>query len=292
MAEPTKQQIGDGQDNFSEAAKQMTNAVKQVSAERGAETVLNATTNTVKAGIKTGKAVSEIAAGTAAGGPWGAIISAAWSMRHTLFKVLVCICLVIVFFVVLIVSLPSIIFDSIFGLPEDYSGSSFYAAYEQLESSVYNTVEEGYRYALDKVDGIIAEGGYDYELSKKATVDQSGGKADYDVCYVLAAYSASMQQTDTNADNMISKMRNIIDEMFRVTYEVLQIEVPILSDLMEIIGTKIVSYVKCVIHPFNNQFFHKAFDIDLEAKYGEFDISYGEVIDYMAEALRMTLASD
>lgn len=292
MAEPTKQQIGDGQDNFGEAAKQMTNAVKQVSAERGAETVLNATTNTVKAGIKTGKAVSEIAAGTAAGGPWGAIISAAWSMRHTLFKVLVCICLVIVFFVVLIVSLPSIIFDSIFGLPEDYSGSSFYAAYEQLESSVHNTVEEGYRYALDKVDGIIAEGGYDYELSKKATVDQSGGKADYDVCYVLAAYSASMQQTDTNADNMISKMRNIIDEMFRVTYEVLQIEVPILSDLMEIIGTKIVSYVKCVIHPFDNQFFIKAFDINLEAKYGEFDISYGEVIDYMAEALRMTLASD
>lgn len=292
MAEPTKQQIGDGQDNFGEAAKQMTNAVKQVSAERGAEAVLNATTNTVKAGIKTGKAVSEIAAGTAAGGPWGAIISAAWSMRHTLFKVLVCICLAIVFFVVLIVSLPSIIFDSIFGLPEDYSGSSFYAAYEQLESSVHNTVEEGYRYALDKVDGIIAEGGYDYELSKKATVDQSGGKADYDVCYVLAAYSASMQQTDTNADNMISKMRNIIDDMFRVTYEVLQIEVPILSDLMEIIGTEIVSYVKCVIHPFDNQFFHKAFDIDLEAKYGEFDISYGEVIDYMAEALRMTLASD
>ena len=54
MAEPTKQQIGDGQDNFGEAAKQMTNAVKQVSAERGAEAVLNATTNTVKAGIKTG----------------------------------------------------------------------------------------------------------------------------------------------------------------------------------------------------------------------------------------------
>ena len=292
MAEPTKQQIGDGQDNFGEAAKQMTNAVKQVSAERGAEAVLNATTNTVKAGIKTRKAVSEIAVGTAAGGPWGAIISAAWSMRHTLFKVLVCICLIIVFFVVLIVSLPSIIFDSIFGLPEDYSGSSFYAAYEQLELSVHNTVEEGHRYALDKVDGIIAEGGYDYELSNKATVDQSGGKADYDVCYVLAAYSASMQQTDANADNMISKMRNIIDDMFHVTYEVLQTEVPILSDFMEIIGTEIVSYVKCVIHPFDNQFFIKAFDINLEAKYGEFDISYGEVIDYMAEALRMTLASD
>ena len=91
MSEPTKQQIGDGQDNFGEAAKQMTNAAKQISAERGAEAALNAATNTVKAGIKTGKAVSEIAAGTAAGGPWGAIISAAWSMRHTLFKILVCI---------------------------------------------------------------------------------------------------------------------------------------------------------------------------------------------------------
>lgn len=292
MSEPTKQQIGDGQDNFGEAAKQMTNAAKQISAERGAEAALNAATNTVKAGIKTGKAVSEIAAGTAAGGPWGAIISAAWSMRHTLFKILVCIGLVIVFFVVLIISLPSIIFDSIFGLPEDYSGSSLHAAYAQLETSVHSTVEEGYRYALDKVDGIIAEGGYDYELSKKATSDQSGGKADYDVCYVLAAYSASMKQTDASADNMMLKMRNIIDEMFRVTYEVLQIEVPILSDLMEIIGTKIVSYVKCVIHSFDNQFFLKAFDIDLGAKYGEFDISYGEAIDYMSEALRMTLAFD
>ena len=37
-----------------------------------------------------GKAAAEIAAGTAAGGPWGAILSAAWAMRHTLFKILVC----------------------------------------------------------------------------------------------------------------------------------------------------------------------------------------------------------
>ena len=41
---------------------------------------------TVKASVKGGKAAAEIAAGTAAGGPWGAILSAAWAMRHTAFQ--------------------------------------------------------------------------------------------------------------------------------------------------------------------------------------------------------------
>lgn len=297
MAEPTKRQTDSGQDNYGQAAKQIGEAAKTVgkktaeqAAKKGAEATVNAAANTVKAGVKAGKAVSEIAAGTAAGGPWGAIISAAWSMRHTLFKVLVSISLVIVFIVVLIISLPSIIFESIFGLSEDYSGSSLTAAYAQLETSVHSTVEEGYQYALDKVDGIITNGGYDYGLSKKATADQAEGRGDYDVCYVLAAYSVSMNQTGASADNMIFKMRNIIDEMFRVTYEIFEIEIPILSDLMEIIGSKIVSYVRCVIHPFDNRFFLNAFNIDLDAKYGEFDITYGEAIEYMSGALRLTLS--
>lgn len=297
MKEPTKQHTGDGQDNYGQAAKQIGAAAKTAGKEtaeqavqKGAEATVNAAANTMKVSAKTGKAVSEIAAGAATGGPWGAIISAAWSMRHTLFKVLVSICLAVVFLVILIISLPSIIFDSIFGLSEDYSGSSLTAAYAQLETSVHSTVAEGYRYALNKVDGIIADGGYNYELSKKATEDRSGGQADYDVCYVLAAYSASMNQTGASADNMTSKMRSVIDEMFRVSYEILHVEIPIFSDLMEIIGTEIVSYARCVIHPFDNRFFLRAFDIDLDAKYGEFDITYGQAIDYMSETLRLTLS--
>lgn len=106
MAEPDKRQIGDGSDNYGEAAKQMAKAAKEAGIEtakqaavKGAEAGANAAAATVQAGVEGGKAVAEIAAGTAAGGPWGAILSAAWAMRHTLFKILVCICL---FFLVIL----------------------------------------------------------------------------------------------------------------------------------------------------------------------------------------------
>ena len=91
MAEPDKRQIGDGSDNYGEAAKQMAKAAKEAGIEtakqaavKGAEAGANAAAATVQAGVEGGKAVAEIAAGTAAGGPWGAILSAAWAMRHTL----------------------------------------------------------------------------------------------------------------------------------------------------------------------------------------------------------------
>lgn len=123
MAEPEKQQIGDGSDNYGQAAGQMAKAAKQAGQEaakqtaaKGAEATANAAAATVKASVEGGKAAAEIAAGTAAGGPWGAILSAAWAMRHTLFKILVCICLFLLFLITMIVSLPTIVSNSIFGL--------------------------------------------------------------------------------------------------------------------------------------------------------------------------------
>lgn len=298
MSEPTKQQTGDGQDNYGQAAKQAANVAKQAgknaaqkAATKGVEATVNAASATVKAGSAAGKVAANIAVGTAAGGPWGAIISAAWSLRHTIFKVLICICLVVVFIVVTVISLPNIIFESIFELPDNYSGNSLQAAYLELSTSVTQTINEGYRFALNKVDSIIKDGGYDYDRSMAALNDNSNIYANYDVCYALAVYSASMQQTNVSSTNMIYKMKNIIDQMFVVTYEVIHIEIPILSDLLEIIGTEIISFVKCVIHPFNDSFFLTAFEVDVNAKYGEFDITYGEAIDFMANSLRRTLQS-
>ena len=123
MAEPQKQQMGDGSDNIGQAAGQAAKAAKNAgkqaakqAAKKGAEAAANAAAATVKAGVEGGKAVAEIAAGTAAGGPWGAIISAAWAMRHTLFKILVCLCLSVVFLIVMIVELPGIIINKALGL--------------------------------------------------------------------------------------------------------------------------------------------------------------------------------
>lgn len=88
LSEPVKQRIGDGQDNFGQAAEKLAQAVKQAGNTAASQTA-HAAAATVQAG--SGGAAAEVAAGSAAG-PWGAVLAAAWAMRHTLFKVLVCLC--------------------------------------------------------------------------------------------------------------------------------------------------------------------------------------------------------
>ena len=377
MAEPDKQQLGEGQDNFGQAAGQAAKAAKQFSqqaAMKGAEATANAAAATVQAGVQTGKAAAQIAAGTAAGGPWGAILSAAWAMRHTLFKVLICICLVIVFLVVLLCSIPSIIFSNLFGsggVPPD-TGSSIEVSYAELSEDVSAVIDAGYEQSLARVEEIIRNGGYDYDLSMEALVNNAQSSAGYDVSYILAAYSASLEQKDTTAEDMVTKLSSVSGQMFPVSYEEKQLErlipvtyqtykqvtvtvvtqieaagivngvprfnyyteqrtyylpdqtmesdvpltipqyksvhvtVPTYSD-GEISGTRtaayyesdgtqtvrptteIIKYVACTIAPFNNSVIAGAFDLDLSAQYPQFNITYGEAIQNMANSLKRTL---
>lgn len=381
MAEPTKQQIGDGSDNYGQAASQMAKAAKQAGQEAakqaasiGAEATANAAAATVQASVEGGKAAAEIAAGTAMGGPWGAILSAAWSLRHTLFKILICICLALVFLITVIVSLPSIVTNSIFGLDgtQPAEGATLAAAYSELTGTVSDAVSRGYDLSIAKVDQIITDGGYDYQLSMDAIINYAQGSAGYDVSYILAAYSASMQQQNTSEADMVAKLDSIADQMFPVTYVEKEQEVTIpvtyytykpitvtvvtaqiqtgsvngvpqyryetaeqtyylpdeshTSDTEitidayssvdvtvpvytsgSISGTRtatyykadgtetvtpeieIIKYVECTIHPFDNTVIAKAFDIDLNATYDQFSITYGEAIQNMANALKMTL---
>lgn len=381
MAEPTKQQIGDGSDNYGQAAGQMAKAAKQAGQEAakqaavgGAEATANAAAATVQASVEGGKAAAEIAAGTAMGGPWGAILSAAWSLRHTLFKILICICLALVFLITVIVSLPSIVTNSIFGLDgtQPAEGATLAAAYSDLTGTVSDAVSRGYDLSIAKVDQIITDGGYDYQLSMDAIINYAQGSAGYDVSYILAAYSASMQQQNTSEADMVAKLDGIADQMFPVTYEEKEQEVTIpvtyytykpitvtvVTDQIQtgsingapqyryetaqqtfylpdeshtseeaitidaytsvdvtvpvytsgsISGTRtatyykangtetvtpeteIIKYVECTIHPFDNTVIAKAFGIDLNATYDQFNITYGEAIQNMANALKMTL---
>ena len=236
MSEPAKQQMGDGQDNFGQAAGKAAQAAKQASKEaakqaaaKGAEATANAAANTVKAGVEGGKAVAEIAAGTASGGPWGAIISAAWAMRHTLYKILICICLVLVFLIVMIASLPSIIWDYLMGGGDNPAFSSANAAsvvvaYDELTDDVTALVDTGYDQALASVETIIQNGGYDHELSMQALINYAQSSAGYDVSYILAAYSASLQQQNTTTSDMLSKLGGVTGQMFPVTSEEKELE--------------------------------------------------------------------
>ena len=297
MAEPNKQQIGDGADNFGQAAGQMAKAAKQAGQEtakqaaaKGAEATANAAAATVKAGVEGGKAVAEVAAGTAAGGPVGAVISAAWSLRHTLFKVLICICLAIVFFIVLIVSLPSIVTNNIFGLDgtQPVEGMTLDSSYTQMEQVVSNVIEAAYQTSLSRVEQIISSGGYNYEASSDATINYAQSSAGYDTCYILAAYSASLEQQGTDPDDMTAKLNSVASDMFPVTYEVKETEQTITNE-DGTTSVQTVQYVECTIHPFDNSVINRAFGIDPNAAYNQFGATYSEVITNMANALKRTL---
>ena len=381
MAEPTKQQFGDGQDNFGQAAGQAAKAAKEVSkqaaaqaAAKGAEATVNAAAATVQAGVEGGKAVAEIAAGTAAGGPWGAIISAAWAMRHTLYKILICICLLLTILIVLIVSLPSIVTESVFGLngTQPDPNATLESSYSDMSDVVSAVIDSAYDLSLSRVEEIILDGGYDYDLSMDALINHAQSSAGYDVCYILAAYSASLQQQGTTVDDMVAKLNRVADKMFPVTYEVknqerlvpitystyksvtvtvvtrieaagivngiprynytterktyylpdetkeseeeitvakykeVSVTLPVYSG-GQITGTRratyyepdgtevleptieIIEYAECTIHPFDNTVIANAFGIDNSAQYPQFNLTYGEVIQNMANALKMTL---
>ena len=356
MPEENRDQLGDGRDDYGFAAQQLTNAAKSVADSSAA---------VLKAGVEGGKAVSGIAAGTAAGGPWGAVLSAAWAMRNGLFKVLVCICLVLLIFVIAIISLPSIVMNSIFGLDGNpgADGTTLMATYNEMSGVVSEAIEAGHEAALAKVEQIIANGGYDYDLSMEALIDYAQSSAGYDTCYVLAAYSASLEQRGTSKADMLRKLNSVTGSMFPVTYEVKQqsrlvpatyytyspvtvrvvsgesngtystttrrlytqsgtrtTETPITVAAYQqvsvqlpvynggrIVGTRnavyyerngtqmvsptteIINYAVCTVHPFDNTVITEAFNIDVDAKYGQFNITYGEAIQNMANALKRTL---
>ena len=292
-------QFGEGQDNYlqgirsaAEAAKQAGSAAGSVGTAAG-EATANAAAATVQAGMETGKAASEIAVGTAAGGPWGAVLSAAWSLRHTLFKVLVFLCLFLLFIIITVVSLPSIVFNNIFHTDPttvDPNGpTEMTAIFDDLSATVADCIQAGYDAALAEVDEIIADGGYDYDLSMEALVNNALVSMDYDTCYILAAYSASMGQRGTTKADLQSKLNAVTDQMYTVTYEVKSTQVPVENEGGDGETQETVQYVACTIHPFDQSIILKAFDVDVDATYDQFQISYGDAILNMSNALKMTM---
>lgn len=229
MSEQDKQQLGDGSTNYADAAQKTAKAIKEAgkaAAEKTAAAAGEATANTTaavaQAGVEGGKAVAEVATGTAAGGPWGAIIAAAWALRKPIFKMLICIGLVILFFIMAVVTLPSIISNNLFHTDPstvDPDGAvDLIERADDMSDVVAACIQNGYDTALARVEQIIEENGYDYETSMDALINYGSLNPDYEVCYVFAAYSASMGQVGTSEADMRRKLDAVAEQMFKVTY--------------------------------------------------------------------------
>ena len=229
MSEQDKQQLGDGSTNYADAAQKTARAIKEAgkaatekTAAAAGEATANTTAAVAQAGVEGGKAAAEVATGTAAGGPWGAIIAAAWALRKPIFKVLICLGLVILFFIMAVVTLPSIISNNLFHTDPstvDPNGAvDLIERADDMSDVVAACIQNGYDAALARVEQIIEENGYDYETSMDALVNYGSLNPDYEVCYVFAAYSASMGQVGTSEADMRRKLDAVAEQMFKVTY--------------------------------------------------------------------------
>ena len=305
MSEPTKQQMGDGQDNYGQAAKQARNAAKNIgknftkeagqtvakqAAAKGAEATVNAAASTVKAGVEGGKAIAEIAAGTASGGHWGAIISAAWALRHTLFKILICICLVLVLIVAVIVSLPDIVMQNIkdmFTPDQQVEVSAVNASYNDLADSVEYTMEDAYEKAREKAEKILTDSKYDTELSRQYFEDNAKNSLDYNVAYILSAYSVSMEQTGTSKAHLLNKLDSVSDQLFTVESTEKTKDVSITVDGK--VQTVTVTYVVVTINRYDEEAILKAFGLNPDATYKNYGLTNREYVEYMAKALKLTI---
>ncbi|MBS4886440.1 MAG: C40 family peptidase [Clostridiales bacterium] len=123
----------------------------------------------------------------------------------------------------MIVSLPSILMNTVFGLDgtavDMENPVTLQESYNEMSGAVSDVVDQGYNRALEKVEQIIQDGGYDYDLSMEALINYAQSSAGYDVSYILAAYSASLQQQGTSEADMVAKLEAVMDDMFPVTYE-------------------------------------------------------------------------
>lgn len=188
-------------------------------------------------------------------------------MRHTLYRILICVCLILLIFVVLLASLPSVVTNATFGLDGSEPTGSLSGSYSALSSAVASIVAEGYNSSLDTVDEMIEHGGYNYRYSMNSLINNAQASTGYDVSYILAAYSVSVAQKSTSEADMRSKLETAADRMFPVTAEEKTDFIqPDDSEDGENDSTAI-TYLQCTIHPFDTSVIASAFGLDPAAPY-------------------------
>lgn len=289
MSEPTKQQIGDGTDSYGQAFKNAMSSVRRAGRKatasavaKGAEAAVNAAAAGVKAGVQTGKTIAGIAAGTAAGGPVGAILSSLWSLRHTVFKIIVCVCLVLLVVFVAVFSLPGIILEGIMKKTEQdpAAGVTVASIYEEINAEIAVIVRQEHEETLHRIGERIQDGGYDEPRSRAALTDLAGALPGYDGCYLLAAYSVAVQTEHPDTEQMIRLLREVGDEMFPVIFE----------ERSETTGEgEVIRYLAATVEPFDPMIVCKAFHFGLDEPYRNTGITNREMIGHLTAALKAVI---
>lgn len=200
----------------SEATKEAVN--------KGSQQAVQAAVEGTKAAAETGAGVATGAAtGTAVGGPVGTAIGAAWGLRHTLFKTVCAIVLVLAVLISFFHTLPEVVYYSVFGFDggNNEENLTIESIYADLADAIQDLIDEAYEYSYEQAKKKIKSSGYDYDISLENLTDKAKNSAHYDVAHILAAYSVMLgEDEEPSKDDLIKKLKNHKDEFFPITSEV------------------------------------------------------------------------
>lgn len=179
--------------------------------------------NAVKGAAKTGKAVSQIAKGAAAGGPYGAIAGAVWENRKVIGKIIIAVIALLMIPVIFVMMLPSLIFG---GLTDAFSPAD--AENPVLNSST--AITESTNAICDAVDAIltealnntVAEIQTDFEGSEAdqiEIVNPYASRMIYDASNLVSMYCASKgdDYASVSVEDMAQKLRDHMDLLYSYT---------------------------------------------------------------------------
>lgn len=166
----------------------------------------------IRGAIKTGKAISAVAKGAAAGGPYGAVAGALWGSRKHIGKIIAAVIALLLLPVIFVLMLPGLIFG---GLTE--SKSSFDTENPILNSN--NAIIENANEIAFTVNGILSEGLEDVlerieqdfektDADKMEVINPYENDAVYNVNQFVAQYSAAKNQDIKNIS--ISDMEKVV----------------------------------------------------------------------------------
>ena len=176
--------------------------------------------NAVKGAVKTGKSVSKIAKGAAAGGPYGAVAGAVWENRKVIGKILIAAIALLMIPVIYIMMLPSLIFGGLTNAfssadpdnPVINSGTALLDSTTEIANAVDEILAEALSRAVRQIQA-------DFSVSAADQIEIINPYASsmlFDANKLVSMYCAS--KGDDYASVSVADMSNLLREHMGLLY--------------------------------------------------------------------------
>lgn len=214
--------------------------------------------STVKAAVKTGKAIAGAAKGAATGGPFGAVAGAAWEGRKHIGKILAVVVGLLMLPILFLLMLPSVIFG---GLTADYdtpimnNDTAVMENVSQAEQIIWITMYGKHDEVVSEIQSQISSLGPN---DRGIMVDNFTGSLNLNSLELLSEYSASKNYREISLPDLEETIRKGSDGLFSYTITS--------SSSIDAEGVKSTTYRYTVVYSGDEYFANEVFRLDDEAK--------------------------